>query len=211
MPDFINKVSYINTAGNEIELDQTTAVTTVGENTLSVSHADTAGTADLAIVANSATNIKNKAGNNVPLASALLDMVYPVGSIYMSVNNVSPQSFLGGTWVAWGAGKVPVGFASGDGDFGTVEKTGGEKAHQLVNNELPSHAHGQNIRYNGSTRAYSYQSSGSHTATGYTISDSSLTTISREPNQLFTSPVGNNSSHNNLQPYIVCYMWKRTA
>lgn len=208
MPDFTNKVSYINTAGNEIQLDQTTAVTTVDENTLSVSHADTA---DLATVANSATNIKNKAGSNVPLASALLDMVYPVGSIYMSVNNVSPQSFLGGTWVAWGAGRVPVGVDTSQSEFSTPEKTGGEKTHQLTQAEIPNHGHGQRLRYGGTTRAYSYQSSGSHTATGYTISDSSITTIGREPNQLYTDFSGNDEPHNNLQPYITCYMWKRTA
>lgn len=196
MPDFINKVSYINTAGNEIELDQTTAVTTVDENTLSVSHADTADTADLAIVANSATNIKNKAGSDVPLASALLDMVYPVGSIYMSVNNVSPQSFLGGTWVAWGAGRVPVGVNAGDSDFSSVEKTGGEKTHTLTTAEIPSHSHSNNVEL--------------------TTGGGSQFRLRDMGGDNFSSPrstgrTGGGEAHNNLQPYITCYMWKRTA
>lgn len=59
--------------------------------------------------------------------SALIDKVYPVGSIYMSVNNVNPSALFGGTWVSWGAGRVPIGVNTGDSDFNTVEKTGGGK------------------------------------------------------------------------------------
>lgn len=67
-------------------------------------------------------------------AADLLNMVYPIGSIYMSVNNVSPGSFLGGTWETWGAGRVPVGVNTDDTDFSTVEQTGGNK-------NLQSHTH----------------------------------------------------------------------
>lgn len=222
MPDFMNKVSYINTAGNEIELDQATSVTTVDENTLSVSHANTAGradTADLAIVANNATNIKNKAGNNVPLASALLDMVYPVGSIYMSVNNVSPQSFLGGTWVAWGAGRVPVSVANGDSDFGTADKTGGEKTHKLTNSEMPSHIHTANSKAGsarrsapGSNDGVMFVSNGAIEATQYYQMDTQGTPYGNFLSLYVTiNKSGGDEPHNNLQPYITCYMWKRTA
>ena len=216
MPDFMNKVSYINTAGNEIELDQTIAVTTVDENTLSVSHADTAGHAD---TADSATNIKNKAGNNVSLASALLDMVYPIGSIYMSVNNVSPQSFLGGTWVAWGAGRVPVSVANGDSDFGTVEKTGGEKLHKLTNSEMPRHIHAASSKAGsarksapGSNDGVMFVSNGAIEATQYFQMDTQGTPYGNFLSLYVTiNKSGGDEPHNNLQPYITCYMWKRTA
>lgn len=66
----------------------------------------------------------------------LFDLVYPVGSIYMSVNNVNPGTLFGGTWVAWGAGKVPVGVNTSDTSFNTVEKTGGSK-----DAIIPSHNH----------------------------------------------------------------------
>ena len=66
---------------------------------------------------------------------------YPVGSIYMSVSGTNPSSFLGGTWVAWGSGRVPVGVNTGDGNFNTVEKTGGESSHTLTIAEMPSHSH----------------------------------------------------------------------
>ena len=52
---------------------------------------------------------------------SLIDLVYPVGSIYMSVNNTNPTSLFGGTWVAWGSGRVPIGVNTSDSDFNAVE------------------------------------------------------------------------------------------
>ena len=60
--------------------------------------------------------------------------IYPVGSIYLSVSSTNPSSLFGGTWVAWGSGRVPVGINTSDTDFSTVEKTGGNK-------NLQSHTH----------------------------------------------------------------------
>ena len=60
--------------------------------------------------------------DSVVIKNTLLDLIYPVGSIYMSVNNVSPQTFLGGTWTKWGSGRVPVGVNTSDSNFSTVEK-----------------------------------------------------------------------------------------
>lgn len=69
------------------------------------------------------------------------DTIYPVGSIYMSVNATNPSELFGGTWVAWGSGRVPVGVDTSDSDFSTIEKTGGKKTHELSINEMPSHTH----------------------------------------------------------------------
>ena len=222
MPQFIDSIEYTAAEGSQVTLDGITSVFTVDASTLSVTsarEAQHADTADLATDANNATNIKNKAGNNVPLASALLDMVYPVGSIYMSVNNVSPQSFLGGTWVAWGAGKVPVGFASGDSDFGTVEKTGGEKTHKLTNGEMPSHSHLANYKAGSARRSapgpndgVMFVQNGAIEATQYWQMDTQGTPYGNFLS-LFVDikDSGSDEPHNNLQPYITCYMWKRTA
>lgn len=172
--------------------------------------------------ATNATNIKAKDKTYKALADALLEMVYPIGSIYMSVSNVSPQSFLGGTWVAWGAGRVPVSVASGDSDFSTVEQTGGEKTHTLTPVEMPSHDHSLTpayLRYFTSRRAptgagyihsadvLTYQSnantSGDAQSENGTVLDVSV--------EGWTDSSGGGQAHNNLQPYITCYMWKRTA
>lgn len=128
--------------------------------------------------------------------TALVDLLYPVGSIHLSVNSANPSTYFGGTWVSWGAGRVPVGVKTSDSSFSTVEKTGGEKTHTLTVNEMPSHSHqlqGTNF----------YYASGSYNA--QIDNDGSVSAVHN------TSTTGGGGAHNNLQPYITCYMWKRTA
>lgn len=148
--------------------------------------------------------------------SSVLD-AYPVGSIYMSVNSTNPGTFFGGTWVAWGAGRVPVGFNASDSDFSTVEKTGGEKAHTLTLAEIPNTTgsftiHGATT-YGSDIFTASGVFSGSgvinnkfanHSASGPYTGANSLDPINFDLG-------GGGGSHNNLQPYIVCYMWKRVS
>lgn len=127
------------------------------------------------------------------------DKIYPVGSIYMSVNSTNPKNLFGGTWVAWGTGRVPVGVDTSQEEFSTVEKTGGEKTHTLTVDEMPEHNHS----------VESYKRAGTQTAFSNTASgDYSY------PNGVGDISIGNTGGsqpHNNLQPYITCYMWKRTA
>lgn len=128
--------------------------------------------------------------------TALVDLLYPVGSIHMSVNSANPSTYFGGTWVSWGAGRVPVGVNASDSSFSTVEKTGGEKTHTLTVEEMPSHTHdlvGTNF----------YLAEGG-VAVMVDI-DSTASGVNK------TSGTGGGAAHNNLQPYITCYMWKRTA
>lgn len=73
--------------------------------------------------------------------SELLSLVYPVGSIYTSVNNTNPGSFLGGTWVSFGAGRTLIGVNSSDDDFSAAQKTGGAKQVTLSTDQMPSHTH----------------------------------------------------------------------
>ena len=128
---------------------------------------------------------------------------YPVGSIYMSVNPTNPTNLFGGTWVAWGAGRVPVGVNETDSDFSAVEKTGGEDTHTLTVSEMPTHLHTMDSAVSIKDSIVSndtglYQGSGAIT----------FTTIGKV---VKTDTAGEGSTHNNLQPYITCYMWKRTA
>ena len=126
---------------------------------------------------------------------SIFNLIYPVGSIYMSVNSTNPGTLFGGTWVAWGTGRVPVGVDTNDGDFNTVEKTGGEKSHILQASEMPPHTHDVNdvTIWGGDA----WIGSGGYT----TITFGGRTTTS----------AGGGQAHNNVQPYITCYMWKRTA
>lgn len=75
------------------------------------------------------------------IANEFLNMVYPVGSIYLSVNAVNPSNLFGGTWTAWGAGKVPVGINTSDSNFNTVEKAGGTKTVNISHTHTMDHTH----------------------------------------------------------------------
>lgn len=126
-----------------------------------------------------------------------VNLVYPVGSIYLSVVETNPATVFGvGTWVAWGSGRVPVGFDSGQTEFDTVEETGGAKTHTLTVDEMPAHTHSITRENN----------------TGGGVDTIKSNTDAVTPNESSTSgSAGGGGAHNNLQPYIVCYMWKRTA
>ena len=122
---------------------------------------------------------------------------YPIGCIYLSVNSENPSYILGGTWEPWGKGKVPVGVDESDDDFKTVEKTGGEKTHTLTQNELPV-----NLEV---VAPMTYSTVNEGTGNSKAVWEY-VDTGSR-----ITLDVGLGFSHNNIQPYITCYMWKRTA
>lgn len=113
----------------------------------------------------------------------------------MSVNSTNPKNLFGGTWVAWGTGRVPVGIDTSQAEFASVEKTGGEKTHKLTVGEMPSHDHGL---VNSNDGGYDMGFSIKYQARGY-------------DGNFYTYKSGGSEAHNNLQPYITCYMWKRTA
>lgn len=156
----------------------------------------------------SGTNIKT-INNQSILGSGNLDilnMVYPVGSIYMSVNSTSPATLFGGTWVAIAEGRTLVGVGTGTDINGdtmtwTAEAEGGEYLHTLTVNEMPSHNHGIGLNSGGSSAGsglnYLY------TPNGYrTYGDSGAEMILK---------TGGGQAHNNIQPFFAVYMWKRTA
>lgn len=129
------------------------------------------------------------------LTKQLFLLMHRVGDIIFSTSDENPSTIYGGTWVAWGEGQVPVGVDTSDSDFNTVEKTGGEKEHTLTVDEMPSHKHdfGQQFATTSNlSGAYGY----------YMIAGTQTDVIKN---------TGGNQPHNNLQPYITCYMWKRTA
>lgn len=216
--------------------------------------------------------------NNTSSINNMLNTVYPVGSIYMSINNTNPSTIFGGTWVSWGAGKVPVGVNASETEFNSVEKTGGAKTHTLTTQQIPSHTHtfhgnAHNHSLNNHTHSIPQLSGNTSTkelegsiwnlavqseSTGvsadgifgrsidpqskigyatnsryssvpytdkfyinathnHTVSTNSSTTGQASGNTENATQTGYNDNtgggqaHNNLQPYITCYMWKRTA
>ena len=151
--------------------------------------------------------------------------IYPVGSIYLSVNSTNPSSLFGGTWVAWGTGRVPVGIDTSDTDFATVEKTGGSKKLQSHNHlftgtavTVTGGAHSHTLPYPAMAAPDSDSEGQSYNAKfgWYDPQSEEITeTDSATHSHNFTAKgtIGSAGSGNaqNLQPYITCYMWKRTA
>jgi hypothetical protein len=132
--------------------------------------------------------------------NGILALAYPVGSIYLSVRNVNPSSLFGGTWVAWGTGRVPVAVDTGQAEFNAPEKTGGAKTHTLATTEMPSHSHPLPANLVNALGEGSPAKAASGTSLNFAY------------NYAFnTGSIGSGGAHNNLQPYITCYMWKRTA
>lgn len=156
-------------------------------------------------IADGSISTNKLAANSVTfakLASDALAAAYPVGSIYMNATNAAnPSTLLGfGTWVEFSAGRVPVGIDSGDTDFDTAEATGGAKTHTLTESEMPAHTHGDAMLSINSN-------SGRTTFTNRYLENSA----ERGTFEGNTDATGGDEAHNNLQPYIVVYMWKRVA
>lgn len=130
------------------------------------------------------------------LKKKVMNDVYPVGSIYITVSDMNPSQVFGGTWEAFAQGKTLIGVNSEDKDFNTAEKTGGEKEHTLTVQEMPSHYH--NLAIDGGNDAGTMDRialNGYGSARWYSN----------------TRDTGNGKAHNNMPPYITCFMFKRIA
>lgn len=147
--------------------------------------------------ANQANQTANQANQTM---AALFDLVYPVGSIYMSVNSTSPALLFGGTWEP-----LCDRFLLGAGNTYSGGATGGEASHTLTEAEMPKHQHYYN----------SYQDGYPSTHTGDSTYRTPVVNISAGR----TSDVANTDSnytggsqpHNNMPPYLAVYIWKRVA
>jgi hypothetical protein len=131
----------------------------------------------------------------------IFDRIYPVGTIYETVafsTVAQVQEAFGGTWETWGIGRVSVCVNPSDSAFNTVEKTGGEKNHTLTTSEMPSHQH-----------KLSLANYGSDVASGVVWSDQQVGKYAYSNDMI--EPVGGGGAHNNLQPYITSYKYKRIA
>lgn len=148
-------------------------------------------------------------GRGFPLGNT----AWPVGSIFISVANTNPNILLGyGTWVAFATGRTLVGIDVSQTEFDTVEKTGGAKTHTLTTGEMPSHAHNELIfdKINGGVTQANYHNVVSTTSRENTL-QGGTNVGDGIPLTLTTDSAGGGGAHNNLQPFICVFFWKRTA
>jgi len=139
---------------------------------------------------------------NNPQPVPSLSGAYPVGSIYMNAaNSANPSSLFGfGTWVSFGQGRVLIGAGTGTDDRSEAKaftngSSGGEYNHILTKNEMPSHSHSFPL--------------GNYGDGGANMTPNNTT--NRVGKTQYTNSQGGNAPHNNIQPYITVYMWRRTA
>ena len=148
------------------------------------------------------------------LKTTMKNEMFPVGTIVKTVRNVNPSTYLGGTWVAWGTGRVPVGVDTSQTEFNAVEKTGGEKTVKLGPEDIPEHSHFTNLKEyvkngfvfsTGEGDSFAIYEPPASAGFGLSVQ------VDNPGAGVTTGTAGDDMPHNNLPPYITCYMWKRTA
>lgn len=131
----------------------------------------------------------------------LIDLIYPVGSIYMSVNAASPNLLFGGEWR-----QITDKFLLGAGGSYPVNSSGGETTHKLTVAEMPSHSH--------TSLYYDSNSTGTQGVNwGFNYTNNSSHSVRSGANEA-SSGIGNaggSVAHNNMPPYVAVYMWKRIS
>ena len=134
----------------------------------------------------------------IKLGEGVLNVIYPVGSIYFSINSTNPGQIFGGTWSQIAQGRTLVGVDINDTDFNVAQKFGGSKNHRHITPlswlENPR-AVGVTNDFGMTTRNGSFYGIYSDTSGGLGIN----------MNNYFTD------YESNLIPYFTCYIWCRTA
>lgn len=129
--------------------------------------------------------------------SELWKTIYPVGCLFETTDSAfNPQTHFGGTWSLYGEGRVTVGYAAGETEFNAGGKTGGSKTHTLTEAQMPSHTH-----------QLTYGTNALGPGNRVTVTSSDGPNYSETPIGI----KGGGQAHNNLQPYITVFRWRRTA
>ena len=136
--------------------------------------------------------------------NADLAKLYPVGSIYLSVNDTNPATFIGGTWE-----QIKDRFLLAAGDAYTAGATGGEAQHTLTVDEMPKHRHSSDTYQEGYSNSIADNNNYCTWVNYGTKSDNAPNTAESGP--IKTSWVGGSQPHNNMPPYFTVYMWKRVS
>lgn len=155
----------------------------------------------------------------------LVDLIYPVGAIYMSVNSASPAILFGGTWV-----QIQDKFLLACGQAYANGSEGGEATHTLTVDETPEHTHTRGTMNITGKAAASYEQTGGfqnqasgafyivdslgYFGWGVSGPDNDNRGLGFDASRSWTgetSPVGGGGEHNNMPPYLAVFVWQRTA
>lgn len=132
--------------------------------------------------------------SKIKVGGMTYDIAYPVGSIYLSVNDTSPAEIFGGTWE-----QLKDRFLLAAGDTYPAGSTGGEAQHTLTENEMPNHSHKLQLSQEGSS------------AQSNCVNAVRFSWTNQWVQGYGTTDNGGGAAHNNMPPYLAVYMWKRIA
>lgn len=160
------------------------------------------------------------------LKQDLIDLIYPIGAVYISVNNTNPGTLFGGTWE-----QIQDRFLLCAGSSYAAGTTGGEATHTLTQAETPAHthtrgtmnitgaaftSHSQGICYlnvagcSGAFYGTTNVTNCGKVAVNGTFSGAAALGLDASRSWTgATSSVGGNEAHNNMPPYLSVYVWKR--
>ena len=121
--------------------------------------------------------------------------IYPIGSIYMSINETNPSELFGGEWE-----QIEDRFLLACGTNHNNGETGGEATHRLTVSEIPSHRHSRR------TQPQSFAEQDKTKNDIISPANGSSNAVTK-----YSDYTGGGQAHNNMPPYLVVNVWKRTA
>ena len=160
----------------------------------------------------------NSITTNSIIGQAVANAVYPVGAIYLSINNTNPSTLFGGQWE-----QLKDKFLLGCGDTYQNGATGGEASHTLTSTEMPSHTHSASTNSTGGHRHtfkgwWTTKGDGStayacvaRTEQNDPVEYGSFATAGEHSHTVTINNTGDGQAHNNMPPYLAVYMWKRIS
>ena len=140
--------------------------------------------------------------------------IYPVGCLFETTDSAfNPQTHFGGTWEQYGAGRVTVGYSAGETEFNSGGKTGGAKTHTLTEAQMPNHQHDTINPPTWGSAYPTYPSILNDNVDNYQklLGGAGGNNIATNAGIIKTGYKGGGQAHNNLQPYITVFWWRRTA
>ena len=138
----------------------------------------------------------NQLQDNVETAiEDIFNRIYPIGSIYTSVNSTNPHSLFGGTWE-----QIKDKFLLSAGDTYNAGDEGGEATHTLTIDEMPSHSHRFAVNNTDGAGGFRETQARGNNSTG-----------EADWGNTSTQNIGGGQAHNNMPPYLAVYMWKRIS
>ena len=144
--------------------------------------------------------------NDIKIGKDIIDVIYPIGFVYISINNINPSTLFGGTWE-----QIKDTFLLAAGDTYAAGATGGEATHTLIETELPEIDGKFATAVVGNHTNKGVQGHAYGTDFGTLASGIQGTTINNQVQYGYGYKFGNGQPHNNMPPYLAVYVWKRTA